>query len=107
MARPLASVLFGLALGAVLGIALCAIGALTARGASAGQPLPFLSGKATITRVTEAIGTDPGRPTVTVEAAAIADGVITGGTCQIVTVGSQAAAQLAVGSVVKIVLGGK
>lgn len=81
--------------------------ALTASLAATAAPLPFLSGKATITRVESAIGSDPANPTLTVEAAAINDGVITGGTCTVVTANAAAAKQFTVGAVVKLVLGGK
>ncbi len=87
-----------LALGMILGASAAVVTA---------APLPFLSGRATITRITTAISTDQQTPTITVEAQALDDGVITGGACSIHTANAKAAQQLTVGSIVKLVLGGK
>lgn len=88
-----------LALGMILGAA--------AASATAGPPLPFIQGKAVITRITTAISGDPAKPTITVEATALNDGLVLGGNVSIITANSQAADQFTVGSTVKLVLGGK
>lgn len=91
-------------------IALVFLGALvgaTVAAADAAPPLPFIQGKAVITRITTAISNDPAKPTITVEATAVNDGLVLGGTASIITANSQAASQFTVGSTVKLVLGGK
>jgi len=80
-------------------------GAIAASGRAAA--LPQLTARAVITKITTGIGIDPGKPMVAVEATVVDDGVITGGTVTITTVGSSAAAQFAPGANVKLVLGGK